>query len=400
MGEEVFVRFEGFWERRENRCSGAEARGCGARDGTRDGTTEGVPSSVWAWGWMGRWMGCWAGRWMGMGLLLVLGAAGLGLAGQGVAAGQADVVTFDSPSSHLRQVSEEQYKADIEQLQGLVARCKAKADACDAAKAEDDVTVSEGGRSFDMRRNWLRIALGEAKGKAQGKSDAERGELMAKATARLDADLQAAEGAGTSAAGGANAAARAAADAILSRSEFRTVQEQGWLSKKWALVGLWLGMLWDSLFANLPHSELAAPLLEWLVLIAAAVGLILWAWRVTQQQRVELAVPDSDRQLVWQKEADDWARRAQVEADREAWREAVHCLYWAAIVMLEGRRFWRPNRARTPREYLALLEAGSARKRALGGLTKIFERIWYGLRPAGRRDFEEAQALLDELKAA
>ncbi len=61
---------------------------------------------------------------------------------------------------------------------------------------------------------------------------------------------------------------------------------------------------------------------------------------------------------------------------------------------------WRPNRARTPREYLPLLEAGSPRQLALGGLTRLFERIWYGLRPAARRDFEQAQALLDELKAA
>jgi hypothetical protein len=76
----------------------------------------------------------------------------------------------------------------------------------------------------------------------------------------------------------------------------------------------------------------------------------------------------------------------------------VHCLYWAAIVMLEGRRLWRANRARTPREYLPLLEAGSVRQRALGGLTRIFERIWYGLRPASRQDFERAQALLEELK--
>jgi hypothetical protein len=102
---------------------------------------------------------------------------------------------------------------------------------------------------------------------------------------------------------------------------------------------------------------------------------------------------------VWQKESDDWAARAQAEAGRGDWREAVHCLYWSAIVLLEGQRMWRQNRARTPREYVALLEPGSTKQQALGGLTRVFERIWYGLRPAAETDFRQASAMLDQLRA-
>jgi hypothetical protein len=306
-----------------------------------------------------------------------------------------ELVAFDSPASDLKVVSAEQYIAEVQQLQALVASCKAKAEACESGKVGDDVTVTAGDRRFDVRRAWLRNALTEAK----GKNDADRAELMAKASSRLAADAEEA-GASASSDAAAEQRARSEADAILSRGEFRTVEPEGWFDKKWAMLTLWFGALIDGFFSRLPHSSFVAPLIEWGLLVAAAVALIVWAWRVTQQQRVELAVPDADRQLIWQKESDDWARRAEAQAAAEDWREAVHCLYWAAIVMMEGRRFWRPNRARTPREYLPLLEAGSPRQRALGGLTRLFERIWYGLRPAARRDFEQAQALLDELKAA
>jgi hypothetical protein len=306
------------------------------------------------------------------------------------------VVAFDSPASDFKIVTQEQYLAELQTLQALVASCKAKAAACDAGKADEDVTVTAGGRRFDVRQAWLRNALTDAR----GKSDAERGELMAKAADRLNADAQEVTSSTQPAQGTPQMLARKEADAILSRSEFGKVEQEGWLDQKWALFTLWFSALVDRFFSGLPHSSWVAPVVEWGILIAAAVALIVWAWRVTQQQRVALAVPDANRQILWQKESDDWARRAEVQAAAGDWREAVHCLYWAAIVMLEGRRAWRPNRARTPREYLPLLEAGSQRQRALNGLTRLFERIWYGLRPAARRDFEQAQALLDELKAA
>ncbi len=305
-------------------------------------------------------------------------------------------VAFDSPPSDLKVVTQEQYLAENQQWQALVASCRDKADACDASKIDSDVTVTSGPRQFNVRWAWLRDELNDAK----SKNTAERAELMAKAAKRLSTDAEEATGSAGAVDDGRERLARAKADAILSRGEFRTVQQESWLDRKWALLSLWFKALIDGFYSRLPHSSWIAPLIEWGLLFAAAVALIVWAWRVTQQQRVELSVPESERQTVWQKESDDWARRAEAQAAAEDWREAVHSLYWAAIVMLEGRRFWRPNRARTPREYLPLLEAGSARQRALGGLTRIFERIWYGLRPAGRGDFEQAQRLLDELKAA
>lgn len=194
--------------------------------------------------------------------------------------------------------------------------------------------------------------------------------------------------------------ARIKADAILSRSEFQDVEQESWLGRKWALFVFWLGSLIDGAYSRLPHTPWLVPAIEWGLLLAIAVGLVIWAWRVTQQQRLQLAVATRNQQSLWQQESEDWASQAELQAAAGDWREAVHSLYWATIVLLEGQRMWRQNRARTPREYLPLLEAGSARQRALTRLTTIFERIWYGLRPAGKQDYEQAQRLLEELKAA
>jgi hypothetical protein len=74
-------------------------------------------------------------------------------------------------------------------------------------------------------------------------------------------------------------------------------------------------------------------------------------------------------------------------------------LYWAAIVLLEARRAWRHNPTRTPREYVRLLKPGSARQRALRGLTQVFERVWYGLRGADAAEYARAREMYEALVA-
>ena len=51
-------------------------------------------------------------------------------------------------------------------------------------------------------------------------------------------------------------------------------------------------------------------------------------------------------------------------------------------------------------EYLALLEPGSGTQQALRRMTQLFERIWYGLRPAAESDYTNAQTLFDEPRSA
>jgi hypothetical protein len=194
--------------------------------------------------------------------------------------------------------------------------------------------------------------------------------------------------------------ARARINQILSRAEFRHAAPDSAMQQIVAAIILWLNTLIGGAAEHMPDSRWLLPLLEWGILALAGAALLIWAWRSSQQQRLAIASHHSADATLWQKESDDWAGRAQIEAANHQWREAVHCLYWSAIVLLEGRSAWRQNRARTPREYLTLLEAGSPRQISLGALTRIFERIWYGIRPAAESDYERARALLDELRMA
>ncbi len=309
------------------------------------------------------------------------------------------IVIVSTGPSHdaLKHITRGQYLSQIQQLQQTITACKAQASACDAGAAGDDVAVDANGPdapAFDARRDWLRSALTTAK----DAKDSVRADLMTKVQARLDGDLSEVSAAPETLP--SEAEARSKADTILDRTEFRAVEPNSYWAQKMAIIGLFLSELFSGAISRMPHAPWLPLVLECAVLMSAAAGLLIWAWRTMQQQKLSVAAPSTERLSAWQKESDDWAKRAQAEAERGEWREAVHCLYWAAIVMLEGKKLWRSNRARTPREYLPLLEPGSPRQRALGGLTRIFERIWYGLRPADRNDFERAQALLEELKAA
>jgi hypothetical protein len=193
--------------------------------------------------------------------------------------------------------------------------------------------------------------------------------------------------------------ARSKADEILRRREFRHVEQTSWFDELMGWLNTWFSRWFDRAVGHLPHWPWFATALEWGTLALAAAGLLLWAWRTSRLQRLAIEEARTGEAQVWRKESDDWAERARIEAAREAWREAVHCLYWSAIVLLEGQKLWRQNRARTPREYVELLPPDSGKRKALGGLTRVFERIWYGLRPAAESDYRQAAAMLEELRA-
>jgi hypothetical protein len=140
---------------------------------------------------------------------------------------------------------------------------------------------------------------------------------------------------------------------------------------------------------------------EVLLYVGAAVGLLLFVRRAFVRQRLEISLAaGAARASGWDKEAADWASLADACAAQQEWRDAVHCLYWAAIVRLESRRMWRHNPARTPREYVRLLKPGSPQQGALRSLTQIFERVWYGLREASDEDYQRARSLFEGLSEA
>jgi hypothetical protein len=195
--------------------------------------------------------------------------------------------------------------------------------------------------------------------------------------------------------------ARAVADAVLKQPEFQRELENSWWDKKKKQ----LQDVLEHVFTKVARVGHAVPWLakamEWTLFGAAALGLLLFVMRELRRQRLHVSLSDGAvKAEVWTREADDWSTRAGKFAQEGQWREAVHCLYWAAIVLLESRRAWKHNPTRTPREYVRLLKAGTAQQEGLRGLTQIFERSWYGLREVDGTEYAGARALYDGLQGA
>ena len=129
-------------------------------------------------------------------------------------------------------------------------------------------------------------------------------------------------------------------------------------------------------------------------------GLLVWVLRMLNRQRLAVRLQPSATLTASQETAKSWAALADRAAAAEDWREAVHALYWATVTELEGRRLWRQNSVRTPREYLRLVPPETPQHRPLRAFTQLLERIWYGLAPAARADYDQARAVYDELRSS
>ncbi len=88
-------------------------------------------------------------------------------------------------------------------------------------------------------------------------------------------------------------------------------------------------------------------------------------WRIRLLPENNGPAPDAASARDWQL----WMADAREAAAHGLWREAIHFLYWAVISRLESKRLWPADRARTPREYLALVAPDDPRKPGLASLT-------------------------------
>jgi len=302
---------------------------------------------------------------------------------------QPSVPLFQPP---LRQTTPDSYRAHLESLRGLVGACRNDAKACNPTTVGDDEKIQEPNETFQVRRQWLRKLMEDARNPALP----DRTALLDKASARLDEELAVI---GTDASSlPAFIPARRAANSILARPEFRVIGSESWLDRITAEFYSWLSRVFSAT-ENLGHrSPWLGPVLEWSFVVLSIACILVWVARTMQRQRVAVSLSGQIPIANWQKESAQWADHARLEAEASNWREAIHCLYWASIVVLESHRLWRRDYARTPREYIGLLEHNSFRQLTLRRLTRIFERIWYGLRDAAREDYIQALALFEELK--
>lgn len=340
-------------------------------------------------------------------------------AGAGAQTGKAP-----APQTTVRShdVSTEDYRQHLITLESLVDACVKTRDVkgCDPAAIgpDDRVSIAVGSRTELrlIRYGWLRVLFSKAEdpdvpaAKAPVKEDSGKqdqttvknepptSQLLKDARTRLERDL--AESHAPVAAESAHLQERAEMREVLAGSAFRNLQQSTVSDSILEKIGNWLNRLFESAANLKARSAWVGRIIVWGFILGVCIALAYSLLRLERRWRVRLT-PDSDAlPAPGAASARDWqlwladARRAAADGE---WREAIHFLYWAAISRLESRRLWPADRARTPREYLALVAQEDPRKPGLSQLTRTFERFWYGGRTAGEGDYKDAEGLATTL---
>ena len=363
-------------------------------------------------------------------------AAIVGVTSLGSASARADspLANHASPTSTSkpRDASLDDYKQHLTALTTLVEGCAKGRDlkTCDPTLVGPDDRIpyalpgkaqpgnAEAGQTGArrlIRYGWLRVLFSEALEKDVVAPEAKKGpgtesvrpskpttsQLLKDAENRLANDLADSDrlDATLGATPPAHDAERAVMKQVLAGKDFRNLQAESTQQSALEKFARWVNAFFDSASNLTARSAWLGRLIVWGFIVAVCVGLIWGLIQFERRWRVRL-VPESDGPAAGAASARDWqlwledARRA---ATAGKWREAIHFVYWAAISRLESKRLWPADRARTPREYLALVAAEDARKAPLGALTRSFERVWYGGRAAGEREYRRAEEIANRL---
>jgi hypothetical protein len=191
--------------------------------------------------------------------------------------------------------------------------------------------------------------------------------------------------------------ARGKLEQILSRGEFNKVKgpsaKDAFLSK----IYRWLGRMLSKLAFRGGSRFDWMQLFIYLLVGAAVCLLLIWTIRRLRRPPEELTrreiIPFSPSARGWR----TWLAEARALAQQQDWRNAIHLAYWAGISYLEEHGAWKPNRARTPREYLRLVGTRAAQYPTLAALTRKLELVWYGYGTALESDFQETLGQLEKL---
>jgi hypothetical protein len=278
--------------------------------------------------------------------------------------------------------------------------------------------VQSGDQEFEASIAWLADALGEMEKKPKDRakiSDAAltplRAAICDAAVTRLHAIKAEAERIKAAQASPDISDSSARLRKILSAREFQSAHQQSWLSQLWDQLQRWidwvlshtLGRLWGegALRTTLLYAMIAVVFL----LVAVWIVRSLRSLARNETLRVDAVFPPGKH---WR----DWAREALAAAGSGDYRAALHASYWAGVYRLAELGTWKLDRARTPREYLRLVNqppnaamethgtaatAKPERAAALTALTRSMEASWYGYLPATQQDFEVAVNHLETL---
>jgi hypothetical protein len=285
-----------------------------------------------------------------------------------------------------------EYQQQLHDFNARVEQIKASPDQVAQFEAEvpDKVSVSDHGREFSVSYSWMKAQLKQFEA-AEAKN---RPKFLQNIQDQLQ--LLEKESQGYQSVKETSKAESDKLNEILSRREFHKSHGPSALAIWWQKVLRWII---NFLERHPIYGKRGTDLLHLLVYGSVAIAFILFA--IWIKRRFAHARDDREREIIpfapsakgWR----SWMAEAQDSAQKGDWRNAVHLAYWAGISFLEEHGAWRPDRARTPREYLRILGMRKPEYPTLSALTRKFEVIWYGHRDASASDFQETLGELEKL---
>lgn len=287
-----------------------------------------------------------------------------------------------------RSFSLYEYGAELDHLSSLATQARDNPGAADAALDElrGDWTIRANGRDFKVDTSSMVDRFEALK---RNPSDKARDELITGLNA-LKADAQSYDQPAPD-----SSTARTSLKAILARNEFHDVHGPTWWNRLKYRILMWIVRVLTRTFGSSAVPTIGR-IFVWTLVGLAVVALAYFVYRtIRQNSRLESFIPQVG--TISAKGWRIWMEEAQAAAARGLWRDAVHLAYWAGISFLETSGMWRPDKARTPREYLRLLPTGSEHRPQLSALTRNLELTWYGNKPAGPETFSETVNLLETL---
>jgi hypothetical protein len=332
-------------------------------------------------------------------------------------------------SSQPHEASLDEYRAHLLSLTTLVQACAKSRDmkTCDPAVVGPDdrvpVTAATNAERRLVRYGWLRVLFSKARDPdaplpaskpvpaSEGAKSWEyvrptppsTSKLLVDAQARLAHDLAQANAAAAPVSKPIqdHASERSVMQQVLAGRDFSGLEETNPKDSALEKVGGWLNHLLESAMKASARAPWLGRALVWGFILTVCVGLVWGLLQLERRWRVRLVPedrgpgPGAASAISWQLWLED-ARRAAAAGQ---WREAIHFIYWASISRLESKRLWPADRARTPREYLALVDPEDPRRPSLATLTGSFERVWYGGRQAAESDYQRAEQIASALIA-
>lgn len=246
--------------------------------------------------------------------------------------------------------------------------------------------VQSGQRNFEVRSEWLRRDLSDwqknSSSEIQDRIVSRLQTLRFEAAAFQDTSADASQ-------------KRVLLNGILLGREFQNVHGPTWLDRLQQRALELLVNLLGRFFASSAIPTIGNVVVYGLVALAL-LAVAYWMYR-TIRNNAGLEIIGANALPVSSKGWKLWMSEARRAAEKGNWRDAIHLSYWCGISFLEAQESWRPDTARTPREYLRLLPPVNENRETLVALTRTFELVWYGTQEADANAFSETLAQLEKL---